>query len=259
MGSKAIDRIGERNINAFKSEMVIIEYRKCNDIDIYFPKYDWTFKGARYNEFKKGNIKCPYDRSVYRVGYLGEGKYKIKQNGKDTKCYYTWKSMLQRCYDPKYHKKEPTYIGCKASEEFHNFQNFGEWDEDNYYKVEGEKMCLDKDILIKGNKIYSPDTCIYVPNTINLLFTKRQNDRGSSPIGTRFYNGKYIVRCGIFNPESGKLERKYLGLYGTQEESFQVYKYHKEKTIKQIADYYKNSIPERLYEALYNYQVEITD
>ena len=254
-----IDRTGERNINNFGSEMIIIRHKTNKDIDIYFPQYDWIFKGARYDHFKDGNVKCPYERRHCGIGYIGEGDYKRWENNKNTRVYNTWNSMLQRCYDEKLHEKRPTYKGCNASEEFHNFQNFGEWDSENYYEIEGETMCLDKDILVKGNKIYSPENCIYVPNTINLLFTKRQNDRGSSPIGTRFYNGKYMANCSIFNAESGKLERKYLGCYNTSEEAFNVYKEFKENYIKEVADYYKGKIPQKLYDALINYEVNIND
>ena len=202
MGSK-INRIGEKRINNFGSEMIIIGYRTNKDIDVYFPEYDWTFKNSAYKEFKNGKIKCPYERRYYVVGYSGEGKYKVKENGKHTRVYKTWSNMLKRCYDPKLHKKRPTYKDCEVSEELHNFQNFAKWYEDNYYEVEGERMCLDKDILVKGNKIYSPETCIFVPNTINLLFTKSDKARGKSVIGTHCcINGKYQVRCSLINPKT---------------------------------------------------------
>ena len=74
---KKIDRIGEERLNNFGSKMVVKEYRKYSDIDVYFPEYDWVFKHARYGNFKNGSIKCPYEPRVYRVGYLGEGKYKM--------------------------------------------------------------------------------------------------------------------------------------------------------------------------------------
>ena len=176
-----VDRVGERNINNFGSEMIIINsYTEFNSkynrnyayIDVYFPRYNWTFKGATYQSFKNSQIKCPYEKRTYGMGYLGEGKYKGKENGKPTKCYDTWKSMLERCYDPKYHEKEPTYIDCKVCDEWLCFQNFAEWFYDNYYEVEGERMALDKDILNKGNKIYSPNNCIFVPQIINNLFKK---------------------------------------------------------------------------------------
>ena len=254
-----IDRIGEKNINNFGSEMIITEYRRALDIDVYFTEYNWTFKNARYGDFKKGNIKCPYERRVYGIGYVGEGEYKTSENKKPTKVYDTWKGMLRRCYDKKYHKKEPTYIDCETYKSWLNFQNFGKWFDKNYYEIEGEKMCLDKDILIKHNKIYSPKTCVFVPQTINSLFTKRDNDRGESCIGTTPVNGKYVVQCSLINPETGKSKNEYLGYYETQEKGFEIYKYYKERNIKQVADYFKRQIPSELYNAMYRYEVEITD
>lgn len=255
-----IDRTGEKGINTFGGKMVIIGYRNVHDIDIYFPEYDWTTKNREYKSFKKGNIKCPYDKSVYGIGYVGEGKYKMSENGKSTKCYNTWQGMLQRCYSEKNRYKNPTYKDCIVSEEWHNFQNFAEWFEDNYYTVKDERMHLDKDILIKHNKTYSKDTCIFVPQTINTLFVKRQNNRGDSVIGTSsLENGKYQVHCSLINPKTRKSKQEYLGLYDTQEKGFEVYKYYKEKNIKEVADYFKEQIPEKLYNGLYNYEVEIND
>ena len=256
-----IDRTGEKRINNFGSEMMIAEYRNRIDINVYFPEYNWTAKHVYYNNFKKGNIKCPYEKRYFGFGYLGEGKYKVSENGKDTKCYKTWSHMLRRCYDEKFHKRELTYKDCEMSERFLNFQTFGNWDEENYYKIEGEKMCLDKDILVKGNKIYSPETCVYVPQTINNLFTKRQNGRGAEPIGVTYNkrDDEYRVQCNLFNIKSGKSKRKHLGSYDNPEEAFKTYKQFKEKYIKQVADHYKDKIPQRLYQALYNYEVEIDD
>lgn len=258
MGSK-INRIGEKNINNFGSEMVIVEYKKYSDIDVYFPEYDWTTKNNTYQNFKNGKIKSPYDKSVFGVGYLGEGEYESRENGKLTKVYATWCHMLERCYYEKCHEKQPTYKDCKVSDEWHNFQNFAKWYDENYYEIEGEKMCLDKDILFKHNKTYSAETCIFVPQTINNLFVKNNNNRGESVIGTSPKNGKYQVDCNLINPVTGKSKGEYLGLYDTQEKAFEVYKYYKEKNIKQIADYYKEQISINLYDALYEYEVEITD
>ena len=127
----------------------------------------------------------------------------------------------------------------------------------NYYEIPNENMQLDKDILIKDNKIYSPKTCIFVPQRINKLFTKRQNDRGLCPIGvTERKNNKYKKfesRCSIGN---GK--RISLGYFYTKEEAFKAYKEYKEKYIRQIADEYKSkypNFPQKLYDAMYNYQV----
>ena len=164
--AKIIDRIGERNYNTFGSEMIITKYRTNRDIDVYFPEYNWTFKGVQYGHFKEGNVKCPYEKRYYGKGYLGEGKYKVSENGKDTDEFHIWYGMLMRCYYPKYQEKYPTYKGCKVEDYLLNFQNMGEWIEENYYEVSGEIMCLDKDIHCKGNKVYSRDTCRFVPEGI---------------------------------------------------------------------------------------------
>ena len=196
MGRKVIDRTGEENINSFGSKIIIKEYRNNKDIDVYFSEYNWVFEHADYSNFKKGNIKCPYEPRYFSKGYLGEGKYKAKEDGKLTDEYRIWYNMLRRCYDPKLHEKYNTYEYCKVEDFLLNFQNMGEWIENNYYEIPGEKMELDKDILCKGNKVYSRGTCIFVPHKINSLFTKRDNDRGKDPIGvTELPSGNYIVRC----------------------------------------------------------------
>ena len=261
MGRKTTDRTGERNINNFGSEMIIVGYRTNKDIDVYFSEYNYIVKNKRYHNFKKGNIRCPYERSTYGIGCIGEGDYRVSENGKITRVYNTWHNMLQRCYDEEYHEKYPTYIGCKTDENWHNFQNFGEWDSENYYEVEGQQMHLDKDILVKHNKIYSPETCIYVPQAINKLFVKNDKNRGESAIGTNYHKRDkiYQTHCSIINPETGKSKYEYLGIYETEIEAFEVYKCYKERNIKEIADYFKKEIPVELYDALYKYEVEITD
>ena len=224
-----------------------------------FPEYNWVFEHADYSNFKKGNIKCPYEPRLYGKGYLGEGKYKVKENGKNTDEYKIWYDMIKRCYNPKVHERETTYKDCEVEDYLLNFQHMAEWIKNNYYEVPGEKMCLDKDILYKGNKIYSRDTCIFVPQRINTLFVKRDNDRGKDPIGVdQLPSGNYRVNC---SNRYGK--QVYLGTYSTKEEAFKVYKEYKEKVIKEVIDSYEGKIPEPFYSklktAMYNYKVEIDD
>ena len=169
--------------------------------------------------------------------------------------------MLQRCHDEKYHKKQPTYIDCEVSEEWLNYQNFAEWYYNNYYEIEGEKMCLDKDILHKGNKIYSSDNCVFVPNNINVLFTKSDKARGKYPIGVTYHKQarKFMAQCNVYDFEENKIKRKNLGLYDSSQQAFESYKQFKEKNIKEVANYYKDKIPSKLYDSLYNYEVDIND
>ena len=259
MGRAKIDRTGEETYNNFGSKMIIVNQYRYNNvtyIDVYFPEYNWTCEQVEYGNFKKGNIKCVYERRTYGIGYLGEGKYKPRENGKKTKCYETWHSMLQRCYDDKYQEKYPTYKGCEVCEEWHNFQNFAEWFENNYYEIPNEKMCLDKDILLHGNKIYSRDTCLIVPHRINLLFTYKRNNKLKLPSGVSPHRSKYQVMC-----SDGSGKQIALGIYETINEAFTIYKEFKERIIKQVADEYysKSLIPKKVQDALYKYEVLITD
>ena len=197
----------------------------------------------------------PYEPKTCGVGYMGVGKYRSRdKNHKKTKAYTTWHNMLVRCYSDKYHIEKSSYINCEVCEEWKNFQNFDEWFENNYYEIEGEKMHLDKDILMKGNKIYSPDNCIFVPQKINDLFTKCDKSRGTLPIGTReTRHHTFESRCNVMKKSI------HLGNYKTPEEAFKAYKQFKENYIKEVAEEYKGKIPTKLYKALYNYQVEIND
>ena len=255
-----INRIGEKTTNNFESEMIIVNQYRYNNvtyIDAYFPEYNYISKQNKYDNFKSGTIKCPYEPRVYGYGYLGEGKYKASENGKITKCYNVWHHMLERCYDDKLKEKEPTYKGCIVEDYWLNFQNFAEWYYENYYELENEVVHLDKDILHKGNKIYSHENCIFVPQGINKLFTKRQNYRGDLPIGVCLRDKGYMAKCS----NGGKPIN--LGTYPTPEEAFQVYKTYKEQVIKDTIDLYEGIIPEpqysRLKKIIYNYEVKIDD
>ena len=112
--------------------------------------------------------KAGSTEKIYGIGFIGVGNYKSRNKTGHTKAYNAWAAMLQRCYDSKLHLRNPTYKECSVIEEWYNFQNFAGWFEKNY--IDGYQ--LDKDLLIKGNKIYSPETCCFVPKEINLILGK---------------------------------------------------------------------------------------
>ena len=248
-----LDKTGATKNNKFGSKMTIIKYRNAHDIDVYFEEYDWTYKHAQYSHFKNGSIKCPYEKRYYGVGYIGKGKYTGYKNSKITKCHKTWIDMLERCYDKKCQDKNPTYKGCTVCNEWHNYQNFAEWYYNNYYEIKGEQVHLDKDIIIKNNKEYSYNTCVFVPQSINNLFCKSNKLRENLPIGVSVKRNKYRATIYI----NGK--QKSLGSYNTPEEAFIAYKTFKENYIKAKADSYRETIPEKLYNAMYEYEVEVDD
>lgn len=195
------------------------------------------------------------------VGGMGfnDRKYPVKVGKRDLPEYTTWRSMIERCRE-KYWKKHPTYIGTTCSENFKSYTFFYEWcqEQKGFCNKEenGRSFALDKDILIKGNKTYSEDTCVFVPQRINNLLTKRKTDRGNHPIGTYWHKStrKYVCAC-----SSGKDISRHLGLFNTPEEAFQVYKAFKEALVKQVANEYKEQIDQRAYNALMSYEVNIND
>lgn len=159
------EHIGEENKNKHGTIMKIIEFNKTDDITIEFQdKYKIT-KNTTYSNFKRGVIKNPYDKTIYGVACIGDGRWKVcDKKGIASQPYSIWHSIVSRCYTEYKQKLRPTYIDCSISEEWLNFQNFGDWFEKNWYRVNDEQMELDKDILYKGNKVYGADTCVFVPN-----------------------------------------------------------------------------------------------
>jgi hypothetical protein len=193
------------------------------------------------------NLLCP---SVYNKGYLGIGNYTVSLKGKHTKIYKTWKGMLERCYSSAFHLNNPSYEDCFVCEEWLNFQNFAKWFEENY--IEGFE--LDKDILVKGNREYGPNTCCFVSFYINTLILKCKKSRGDLPIGVHKHGSNFRTRLNI-----GNKQIKQLGTYSTPEKAFDAYKTAKELQIRQAADGVKDVIKKIVYDALYNYKIEITD
>ena len=249
---RKIDRTGETGYNNYGSEMRITRCRNSKDIDIYFPEYEWTSTNKTYSQFKSGKVICPYERRICDIAYTGEGRYATTVNGKHTLYYKIWHAMITRCYNSNFHKHNPTYNNCTVCEDWHNFQNFAEWCEDNYYSIPNETMELDKDILVKNNREYGPDKCVFVPHKINSLFLKPTTNNRDLPTGVHYDRGKYVASINI-----GRYI--HIGSFDTPQEAFQAYKQYKEHYVKAIADSYRELIPNKLYNAMYEYEVEIDD
>lgn len=194
-------------------------------------------------------MRNKYIPSVYGVGFLGEGIYTTSVDNIKTLAYVTWINMIKRCYSKKLHLKRPTYIGCTVHPDWHNFQNFSKWFEEN--NVEG--WHLDKDILFKGNKIYSSETCCFVPPEINTLFIKSDSIRGEYPIGVTIKGNKFRARIKKENKEV------HIGLFTSIDDAFDAYKLAKKEYVIELADKWKPYLTIPCYESLVNYKIEITD
>lgn len=252
-GHRPTIHVGDRFKTNQGFEVVVTEYVDGYNITAKFEEpREYEFK-TYLGSLKTGSIKNKYHPSMYGVGYMGVGEYDSK---KDIQAHSHFTAMLERCYDTVALQKRKSYIGCEVRDDWYDFQDFAKW----CYGQKGfneDRWQLDKDILIKGNKIYAPENCCFVPSDINALFTKRQADRGLYPIGVYEHSpGNFRASCSNEFMDEKKFSGK---LRTTPEEAFYDYKEFKEKVIKQRADFYRGRIDPRVYEALYNYQVEITD
>ena len=247
-----LKRIGEVKYNNYGSKMTVIDYKNSDNVYIEF---DNGYKDVvMWSNFNKGSTKSPYCKSYNGVGFLGEGEYTC-----DDTWHNHWRAMIERV-TTKNDGLLRTYANATVYTPWYNYQIFAKWAKENYYEIPGLKMELDKDILTKGNKFYSPETCCFVPHNINTLFVKSDITRGDLPIGVYWHerDQEYRAQCSYIT-NTGIRKNKWLGGHNNPEDAYLAYKKFKEFHIKEIADRYKEYIPDKLYNALYEYRVEITD
>lgn len=184
-----------------------------------------------------------YDKSVYTSGEVVREAYKH------------WYGMILRCYCKNHEQKFPAYKDCSVCKEWFAFSNFLRWFKENWNPCMSDYH-LDKDILVKRNRIYSPETCCLVPPYVNTMLIKCGARRGSLPIGV--YYDKERNRYGSAMMKNHKPVQK---RFDSIEEAFKFYKKEKESHIKETAQRYydEGNITEKVYKALLNYKVEITD
>ena len=231
----------------------IVKYNNNRNVVIQFLKTGFEMV-ARLDHIKSGEIKDPYSPSVFDVGIVGTN-YPATVNGRITKEYSRWHSMLERCYSDTFKKKYLTYEGCEASENFKSYEYFYEWCQ-KQIGFNNEGWQLDKDLLIKGNKVYSEDSCVFLPQEINKILTKRTTSRGEYLIGIYWSKTHKAFKAQVCKNKGG---RECLGYFNTELEAFNAYKVAKESFIKEQVNKWKGKIDGRAYNALMNYTVEITD
>lgn len=200
-----------------------------------------------------GGMRFKKRSLIFGVG-INDVDEPISTHGKKNISYDVWKSMLQRCYVVSNNQNYIAYNNCFVCNEWLRYSNFKMWFENpkNGYK---KGYHIDKDILKKGNKMYSPATCCFVPAEINTMLVDQKTRRGDCPRGVSYHNGKYrsIIR----------IEQQYilLGTFSNKLEAFNAYKIAKERHIQDVASkhYILGNISDRVYNALMNYTIEIND
>ena len=226
----------------------IIEYKDVKNIVVEFQDEHRYVCSAEYWNFARGTIRNPYHKNCYG-GYAGVGKYLMTINKKGTYIYDAWIRMLERSKDETFKNRYPVYKNVDCCDEWLCFQNFAEWYEDHYYEIDGQAMEVDKDWIKFGNKIYCPEFCEVVPSIINSCLLNHSKVKYLElPTGITYHNDKYRVRLSI----EGK--RKNLGYYTNLNKAMQVYKNAKITYIKNLAEKYKNYIPEIIYDNMINFE-----
>ena len=162
--------------------------------------------------------------------------------------------MIGICYNEKFHQRQPTYEGCTVSDEFKDYSKWREWYDKYPYKQDDWQ--IDKDLLIKGNQVYSENTCIFIPREINQVLTKSTASRGEHLIGVSWSKTN---KAFVATVRKNKGKPEHLGYFKTEVEAFNAYKQAKEAYLKEPADKYKDMLDPRAYEVLYDYTVDIDD
>ena len=189
-------------------DLKVIKYENAKAVHVEFISTGYvTF--TRSSHIRTGSVRDPLHPSVFGVGFIGEGKYNASKN---KKCHSLWREIIERGFGESFKEKNPTYKSCTVHTEWHNFQNFAKWYKENYPN-DGEKHELDKDLLSVGNKCYSSEYCLLIPQWLNVFTADCKSRRGDYPIGVSHFEGG-----GNFKSEcSDNGKQKHLEFFSTPE------------------------------------------
>jgi len=194
-------------------------------------------------------------KPVLGVG-INDADYKTiyEEDGKKYRCpfYIKWKDMIRRCYSEKIHKNRPTYEECSVCEEWLTFSNFKCWMEQQDWKGNH----LDKDLKVKGNKVYSPDYCLFVSPLVNGLMHENKKTRGKYPLGVSFHKAtnKFVVNISL----NGSSE--YLGVFTCVNDAELAYLKRKAEIVSLILHEQKNELVKlALVEKIKEYELKIEE
>lgn len=179
----------------------------------------------------------------YNSAYRGEGFtscIKVDGKWKDSPARIKWDSLFKRVYDENFHIKQPTYKDCVVCEEWFDFQIFAKWFEET---CPNHSFELDKDVLLSGNKLYSPDTVLWLPQEINSFFQQGMKNK-ILPCGVHKHGNKYRAEC-----SSGKSRYRSISV-STITEAKELYEAYRSKRILELAEQYRTQISMQAFESL---------
>lgn len=224
------------------TSITVLEIINAKNIKVRHNDCFGYITNVQVSAISSGNIKNPYAISVYGKGYLGEGLYSTRINKVMTLEYMTWVNMLKRCYDPGYHMTHPTYEDCIVCNEWLNFQTFANWYcNTGYYGLGYE---IDKDLLVRGNRIYSPTTCVMLPSEINAILSVKSNTNRELPVGVYPSGNNYQVK--VHDASGGT----YVGTYHSISLAIEAQHNAKKLLIYKLAEKHRPYIDEFTYNAI---------
>lgn len=150
--------------------------------------------------------------------------------------YNRWLAMLERCYSKTFKLKFPTYMDVTCCEEWLLFSNFKSWME----QQDWEGKHLDKDLLVYQNKVYSPETCVFIPQELNSFLVRNDVNRGELPLGVTLCSlihgiyqpsKKYAAYCGHSLTKNGKRTSCVLGRFYTKEDAHRAWQQEKMRLV----------------------------
>lgn len=185
---------------------------------------------------------------IHGIAYNSGGKYKTKDCGVRDPAYRAWFAILSRCYAESTQARQPTYIGCSIDSRWYDYQDFAEWFYNHKYSGMGYQ--LDKDLLIPDNKIYSPETCCFVPQELNKIIIGCGKSRGKYPQGVDYHKQAEKYRAQI-RIEKRKVS---LGLFDSTDEAHRSYISAKESYVKVSAIKWRDKISANVFQSLMNWR-----
>ena len=249
------ERVGEEAVNKQGCHMKIVEYQNAENVMVQFDNGPNQIIKTSYDNFKKGKTHNPFANTRYGIGNTGNNfNYKDKE-------FQTWCGILERCYSNNQKRKSwPYYKDCTVCDEFLYYPNFLNWikSQENYETWKNNTdFHVDKDILCKGNKEYSPEKCCLVPGRVNNLVRNVTGSNRYPGVRQIRLSGKYSAEC----KDAFLHKNIYIGTFDSEYEAFVAYKKYEEDVIKKVAEkeYADGMISKQCRDALLRYEIDETD
>ncbi len=224
--------------------VTVVAYHRCSNIEVMFE--DGVVVSCSSAALRGGRLRNPMQPHKGSVGFVGIGRYTPKDHKAS---YKIWYAMFERCYKASVQRKHPSYVGCSVSEDWHNYQNFAEFYENHAHRYEGWE--LDKDILICDNRVYSKETCCFVPKEINNMFQMgRKSESGFTGVYFESSSQKYIATA----PDETASKRN-LGRFDTVQEASRVRTAYKDAYIRRLAEKWRGLLQPEVYNKLVDWGI----